>query len=111
MPRDENQSNQYGPSWDDVYEYVARLEAQFDRTIFLQMRLFKAGKPERLCGSASAHAVPPTQPLQSASHIGVHGFKGQSGAKTAPGAYWFALLDLEDKLDKRRLRAEQLAAF
>jgi hypothetical protein len=87
-----------GPSWEDVYDYVEHVERTYDKTVYLQMRLFRAGKPERLCGSATAHAVPPNRPLSEARHVGVHGFKGQSGSKTAPGAFWHALSDLEGKL-------------
>lgn len=87
-----------GPTWEDVYDYVNRLECQYNCTIYLQMRLFKPGKPPRLTGSATAHAVPSSRPLSEARAIGQHGFKGQAGARTAPGAFWHALSDLEGRL-------------
>lgn len=104
-------SEEAGPTWEDVYDYVHRLEHQFDKTIFLQMRLFKNGKPERLCGSATAHAVPPGKPLVVAKHIGTHGFKGQSGARTAPGAFWHALADLEGRLEGIEKVAQERMPF
>lgn len=99
-----SESGTNGPTWEDVHDYLHRLETESGFTIFLQMRLFKAGRPERLCGSATALAVPAALPLSEAVATGYHGFKGQQGAKTAPMAYWFALVELESKLNALRHR-------
>lgn len=100
-----------GPTWEDVYDYVNLLEGRFHKTIFLQMRLFKAGKPERLVGSAAAIAVRRDRPVSEPVATGVHGFKGNSGAKTAPGAYWHALSELEGKLAGIETVAQSKMAF
>lgn len=93
MPRDE-----IGPTWEDVYDYVNRLQLMWSVTIVLQMRLYKSGKPERLHGQCMAHASPEDRPLTEVVKVGYHQFRGNGGARTAPGAYWHALSDLEGRL-------------
>lgn len=90
--------NGYGPTWEDVYDYVNRLEILWGVVVFLQMRLHHHGKPPRLVGQCSAIARLKERPIDGPEWVGTWGFRGNSGAKTAPQAYWHALSDLEGKI-------------
>lgn len=87
-----------GPTWEDVYTYIHDLEGRFDKVIKLEMRLFMSGKPPRLNGSCVATARPKNRPAGDKEYNGFHGFRGQSGAKTAPAGFYLALADLEGAL-------------
>lgn len=92
-----------GPTWQDVYDMVEFIERVYCVTVRLSMRLFmykgKFGGEPYLVGQAVAHAHWPHRLGHGSFARHSHGFRGRSGARTAPAAYHLALVGLIDQLE------------
>lgn len=110
MPEDTT-GGQYGPSWWDVEQAHARIEAKYDCAVVYLATCTKSAKEGRYGWWLQACAKDRKRLDGPSRAVGAAAFRGNAGAKTYTSAMWLALVYLEEKLEGRRSGAEQAALF
>lgn len=100
-----------GPSWHDIHDYVSKLEGTFAVQVVFETRFWEAGRPPRRSAQVVAQARKGAAAGAPVLQMGYYAFRGNNGAATMPAAMWFALVELEARLEDAKKVAEQQAMF
>lgn len=95
----DGQSGTQGPTWSDIHDYVDRLQGRWKVHIVVCTRFWETGKPPRRSASVVAEARVSQAVGAEVRAMGVAQFRGNAGAATMPGAIFWALTELEGKLE------------
>lgn len=107
----DNEGGTRGPTWHDIHDYVERLQARWKVHVVVLTRFWETGKPPRRSASVVAEARVSQAYHAEVRATGYASFRGNSGAHTMPGAIFWALTELEGKLEGTEDVAVAQASF